>query len=194
MHPFHYIVVIDHDQAGQTLFLRALAKGLAKQRNIRGLFVHADNERTDHLLQQGVMRVDARKRVTRETNRRLVDLFAEAGVGSVGLQWHQVGQVRGDGMAEFVNDPRTRIPHSTQLVIGNMSSDAGDVVPVDKLARVLAVTLGIPAFRVTSTQLDGVFVKHDNVADERDDVAGIGSIQRIGMDAWASLEDILLGK
>lgn len=187
-------MVIDRAQAGQTLFLRALAKGLAKQKAIRGLFVHGDNERTELLLQEGIMRVDARKRVARETNRRLVDLFAEAGVGSVGLQWHQVGQMNDDGMVDFVNDPRTRIPHSTQLVIANIANDAGDVVDVDALAISLADRLDLPVFKVAASQLDGVFVKRKDASGEGESEGPGGRIQRIGMDAWSTLEDILAGR
>lgn len=194
MHPFHYIVVIDRAQAGQTLFLRALAKGLAKHKSIRGIFVHGDNERTELLLQEGIMRFDARKRVTRETNRRLVDLFSEAGVGGVGLQWHQVGRMKDDGVIEFVHDPRTRIPHSTQLVIANIASDGGDVIDVEELATSLADRLDLPVFKVAASQLDGVFVKREDASGEGESEGPGGRIQRIGMDAWSTLEDILAGR
>lgn len=140
------------------------------------------------------MREDARKRVTRESNRRLIDLFAEAGVGSVGLQWHQVGSVGEEGEVQFVNDPRSRIPHSTQLVVANLSDDQGTVVELETLAAALSSSLGLPVFRVNSSQLDGVFVKReDSHQGAGPTVADLG-IQRIGMDAWSSLEDLLSGR
>lgn len=195
MYPFHYIVLLDRDQTGQTLFLRSLAKGAAKHRGIRGIFVHTDNERTDLLLQEGIMRNDARKRITKETNRRLVDLFAESGVGAVGMQWHQMGNIDPDDVLTFHNDPRTRIPHSTQLMLSNLGDDTGGVVQVEHLAERLSKELSVPLFKVSTTRLDGVFVLQDiAVASGADhgDMNTNETIQIINIDTWNTLDEYIL--
>jgi len=196
LHNFHYIILLDRDQAGQTLYLKSLAKGAAKHRGIRGIFVHTDNERTDLLLQEGVMRNDARKRVIRETNRRLVDLFAEAGVGSVGMQWHQMGHVDTSGALTFTNDPRTRIPHSTHLIMSNMVDGTGDVIDIEELGRALSTAMTLPLIKVHAVRMEGIFVKSergDNRSEEQDSNVDLGTVQHINMETWSTLEEHLLG-
>ena len=196
MHPFHYIVVIDRSQAGQTLFLKAIAKGASKHTGLRGIFLHTDNERTEDLIQEGTMRGDARKRVLKETNRRLIDLFAEAGVGCVGLQWHQVGNIDAFGALSFVNDPRTRIPHSTHLILSNLVNNEGDVEELSVLAKALSNAMSVPVLHVTSARLDGVFVKKadDTAPDELGGGQDLnGAAQHISMDSWNALNDFIRG-
>jgi hypothetical protein len=190
---FHYIILVDRDQAGQTLFLRSLTKGAAKHRGIRGIFVHTDNERTDLLLQEGIMRSDARKRVIRETNRRLVDLFAEAGVGAVGMQWHQMGNVDAAGVLTFTNDPRTRIPHSTHLILSNLADEHGDVIPLEILGGKLSETLSLPLIKVQAARLDGVFVHRETEIGEPADTTAGRNVQNINMDTWNTLQDYIFG-
>ncbi len=196
MHNFHYIVLLDRDQAGQTLFLKSLAKGAAKHRGIRGIFVHTDNERTDLLLQEGIMRNDARKRVIRETNRRLVDLFAEAGVGAVGMQWHQMGHIDSNRVLTFMNDPRTRIPHSTHLIMSNMVDGTGDVIDVEELGKALSTTMSLPLIKVYAVRMDGIFVQSDSVdnrSQEQDSKVDFGMVQHINMETWSTFEEYILG-
>jgi hypothetical protein len=190
---FHYIILVDRDQAGQTLFLRSLTKGAAKHRGIRGIFVHTDNERTDLLLQEGIIRSDARKRVIRETNRRLVDLFAEAGVGAVGMQWYQMGRLDVTGILEFTNDPRTRIPHSTHLILSNMADEYGEVVPLEVLGSALSQALSLPLIKVRASRMDGIFVQTDSLNDEANHLDTLSDVQQINMDTWNTLQDYIFG-
>ncbi len=196
MLPFHYILLLDREQAGQTLFLKSLAKGAAKHRGIRGIFLHTDNERTDLMLQEGIMRNDARKRVIKETNHRLIDLFAEAGIGAVGMQWHQIGRVDPSGTVTFLNDPRTRIPHSTQLIMSNMAGESGDVIDLGDLGKSLSLAMSIPLLRVSAARLDGIFVQKDSESVstvDRADASTNGVEQTISMATWNGLEDYILG-
>jgi hypothetical protein len=196
LHPFHYILLLDREQAGQTLFLKSLAKGAAKHRGIRGIFLHTDNERTDLMLQEGIMRNDARKRVIKETNHRLIDLFAEAGIGAVGMQWHQIGQVDPSGTVTFLNDPRTRIPHSTQLIMSNMAGESGDVIDLGDLGKSLSMAMSIPLLRVSAARLEGIFVQKDSESVstvDRADASTNGVEQTISMATWNGLEDYILG-
>jgi hypothetical protein len=173
-----------------------LAKGVAKHRGIRGIFVHTDNERTDLLLQEGIMRNDARKRIIKETNRRLVDLFAESGVGAVGMQWHQMGKIDAEDVLTFHNDPRTRIPHSTQLILSNLGDDSGGVVQVEHLAEMVSNTLALPLIKVNATYLDGIFVQKERELGSsavQGDFTGSTTIQNINMDTWNTLDHYILG-
>ncbi len=146
------------------------------------------------MMQDGMMRGDARKRVIKETNRRLVDLFAEAGVGSVGLHWHQVGLLDDTGTVTFINDPRTRMPHSTNLILSNLRADDGSVDELLGLAEALSLALSVPLLQVTAARLDGVFVQKNPEGDDRDADArsdSFGRVQRIGMDTWNALNDLI---
>ncbi len=188
--------MIDRSQTGQTLFLKSLAKGAANHRGIRGIFIHTDNERTDDMIQDGVMRGDARKRVIKETNHRLVDLFAEAGVGTVGLHWHQVGSLNDMGTITFHNDPRTRIPRSTHLMLSNLSADDGTIEELQRLAEALSMAMSLPLLHVTTARLDGVFVQKNPEGDDRNAGASsdmFGKAQKIGIDAWNALNDFIRG-
>jgi len=196
LHNFHYIILLDRYQAGQTLFLKSLAKGAAKQRGIRGIFIHTDNERTDLLLQEGIMRNDARKRVIRETNRRLVDLFAEAGVGAVGMQWHQMGHVDMSGVLTFQNDPRTLIPHSTHLIMSNMADGTGEIIDIEVLGTALSKAMSLPLIKVHAVRMDGIFVQNesrDKRTHEQGDIMDLGMVQHVNMETWSTLEEYILG-
>ncbi len=156
--PFHYIALIDRERMGQTLFLKAMAKGMQQHKKARGILVHGDNARTEQLLQTGVPRPEARLRVTRENNRRLSDLLAEAGVGSVAMNAWQLGNY--DGRYTARRDMGTLIPPRTHLVLSNQVTRDGDAIPLADLAASLATSLGILTTLVFSTrEADAIFVQ-----------------------------------
>jgi hypothetical protein len=187
--PFHYIVLIDRKQSGQTLFLKALSRDLANQQQLRGLFIHGDNERTEHLLQEGFMRDQARKRVTRETSRRLVDVFAEAGVSCVSMEISQLAQSSAEGEISVDKAFHERIPGRTHLILSNLADADGRIIELEKMASELSKLLAAPVLKITNAEIQGIFVE---AADQntKEISSEQAHIQYISIKDWSKFEEL----
>ena len=163
--PFDYIAIISREQASNSLYLKSFSQALRNQKQLRGILIHADNERTENLIQDGVMREQARKRVTRETTKRLVDMFAEAGVAAVGMQgWQLLGIENGNDVVLKI-DPREKIPTRTHLVFSNQMREDGSEMEIENLAVQLARILSIrTVVRFRQSAGEGIFVQQTDLS------------------------------
>lgn len=83
-----YIAALDYDHLDNAIFLTTLARSLSQQqdkKNIHSIILHADSAYTERILQTGVMRDEARTRSVKDLNHRLVALFADEGVSTIGI-------------------------------------------------------------------------------------------------------------
>ncbi|HLR24413.1 MAG TPA: hypothetical protein VK112_01015 [Fodinibius sp.] len=83
-----YIAALDHDHLDNGIFLTSFARSLSelqKNKNLRSIIVHTDSAYTDRVMQTGVMRDEATIRSMKDLNKRLVALFADEGVSTIGL-------------------------------------------------------------------------------------------------------------
>lgn len=72
--------------------MTTLARSLAQQQdspNIRPIVIHSDSEYTERIMQTGVMREQATIRSIKDLNNRLVSLFADQGVSTIGINPYQ---------------------------------------------------------------------------------------------------------
>lgn len=189
MTPFHYLVIIDRKQCGQTLFLKALSRDLAKQNRLRGIFIHGDNERTEQLLQEGIMREAARKRVTKETSKRLVDVFAESGISCVSLELSQVISKTSKGTTAVDDSLPKRIPGRTHLILSNLIDDGGRIVDLELMAKNLAEVLEIPILKINHADIHGIFVEKGDQNTYDLDV-NESNIQHLSIQDWSRFEEI----
>lgn len=85
----HYLAALDHDHLDNGVFLTSLARSLSQQqeenRQLRSIIVHTDSDYTDRIIQTGVMREEATVRSLKDLNKRLVALFADQGVSTIGI-------------------------------------------------------------------------------------------------------------
>lgn len=87
-----YIAAIDYEHLDNGVFLTSLARSLAQQqenKDVRSIIVHADSKYTERIIQTGVMRNEARIRSVKDLNNRLVALFADQGVSTIGINPNQ---------------------------------------------------------------------------------------------------------
>jgi hypothetical protein len=189
VNPFHYLVIIDRKQSGQTIFLKALARDLAKQTRLRGLFIHGDNERTEQLLQDGVMRHVARRRITKETSKRLVDIFAEAGVSCVAVELSQVSTKQSEGVVELDKRIEERIPGRTHLILSNLVDDEGKNMELDAMATYVSTVLEIPVLKINSPDINGIFVEKGEKNSDNEDMK-TAQVQHLSIQDWGRFEEI----
>lgn len=140
---FHYIAILDYAQMGQTLYLKALARGMQQQKKARGILLHADNARTDQLLQEGIPRKEARKRVTRENGRRLTDVLSESGIASVAMSAGQLGSASTEKGYVIREDVSRIIPGQIHLILSNQTDEEGSFFELEEGALQIAERLSI---------------------------------------------------
>ncbi|SMO64866.1 hypothetical protein [Fodinibius sediminis] len=83
-----YLAALDYAHLDNGVFLTSLARSLSQQQNnrdLRSIIVHTDSAYTDRIIQTGVMREEATVRSLKDLNKRLVALFADQGVSTIGL-------------------------------------------------------------------------------------------------------------
>ena len=84
----HYLAALDFHHLDNGVFLTSVARSLSQQmkkEDVRSIIIHADSAYTERIMQAGVMRSQAQLRSVRDLNKRLVALFADQGVSTVGL-------------------------------------------------------------------------------------------------------------
>lgn len=98
------IAVLDFEHLDNGVFLNAFAQALARQNADRCIVVHSDSEYTDRLIQTGMMREDAQLRSIRDLNHRLIALFADNGIPTIGINGYQRSFIQWDGEQSFSVD------------------------------------------------------------------------------------------
>lgn len=141
-----YIAALDYEHLDNGVFLTTLARSLSQQQskeNMRSIIIHSDSEYTERIIQTGVMREQARVRSIKDLNNRLVALFADEGVSTVGINpnqreviTHKNGELSLDH--SFLNTlPRQSILLLSSLVY-DLDSQQPAVVGLPKLMQFLS--------------------------------------------------------
>lgn len=137
-----YIAALDYEHLDNGVFLTTLARSLSQQqekKNVRSIIIHGDSEYTDRIMQTGVMREDARLRSVKDLNNRLVALFADQGVSTVGINPNKRNFITIEkGHLTLDHDFLGSLPEQSVLLLSTLVQDreSGEPVVVD-LARLL---------------------------------------------------------
>lgn len=130
-----YVALLDFEHLDHSVFLKSLAQSLSAHKTRKGILVHGDSEYTNRLIQTGMMRKDARKRSIMDLNHRLVALFADHGVSTIGLHGYQKELIsKKDGKLSLNRKVYNELPDSPLLLISSLvNSDDDDeyITPVE---------------------------------------------------------------
>ncbi len=136
-----YIAFIDFEHLDHPVFLKSFAQSLAKHGNRKGIIIHGDSEYTNRLIQTGMMREDARERAILDLNHRLVALFADHGVSSVGLHGFQkeLISLTSEGTLKLNHSALESIPATPALLLSSLvhSEEGKKYIPPIQLAEFL---------------------------------------------------------
>lgn len=142
-----YIAALDYEHLDNGVFLASLGKALGQQEGVRSIIVHGESAYTERLIQTGIMREEAQVRCIKDLNRRLVGLFADHGVATIGLNGYQKQLVAmKDGELTLDTAFIDRLPALPVLLLSNLVLDMAtrQAVPcplpryIDFLSRELA--------------------------------------------------------
>lgn len=136
--PKSFIAVLDHEHLENSLFLSSFAKSLAQLGDRKGIIIHGDSPYTDRLIQTGMMREDARLRAIKDLNKRLIGLFADQGIATIGIHGFQKSLVTKKETAIEVDTKALHALHSTpNLLISNLVEHDGDPfhLPLPEFAK-----------------------------------------------------------
>jgi len=125
----NFLAVLDYDHLDNGMFLTAFARSLAQKKE-SGIIIHSDSEYTDRLIQTGMMREDARLRAIKDLNHRLIALFADQGVSTIGVNGHQKSliQLKNDQI-RINQDQVRRFPSQPMLLISGLAEELSDNSP-----------------------------------------------------------------
>ncbi|HET8866503.1 MAG TPA: hypothetical protein VFM80_12475 [Gracilimonas sp.] len=142
--PKSFIAVLDHEHLENSIFLTSFARSLAKHGDRKGIIVHGDSPYTDRLIQTGMMREDARLRAIKDLNKRLIGLFADQGVATIGIHGFQKGLIKKE--ANDINldmDALNDFHKAPNLLISNLVEENGESVhvPLTDFTRSLSESL-----------------------------------------------------
>ncbi len=159
----NFLAVLDYEHLDNGMFLTAFARSLA-QKEKSGIIIHGDSEYTDRLIQTGMFREDARLRAMRDLNNRLVALFADEGIPTIGLNGHQKSLLRySDDEILIDKNQFSRFPPQPMLLISALAADLSNpspkALPLPSLAGSLQSSLGIPEITIFSTDEHSNIVK-----------------------------------
>lgn len=142
--PINFIAVLDHEHLENTVFLTAFAKSLAKLGERKGIVIHGDSPYTDRLIQTGMMREDARLRAIKDLNKRLVGLFADQGIPTIGIHGFQKGLITKQEDDIILNKEALDAHHATpNLLISSLVEHKGTPlhVPLPEFSRSISTEL-----------------------------------------------------
>jgi acid stress-induced BolA-like protein IbaG/YrbA len=83
------LAALDHVHLDNVPFLMRLAQSVSNSADYKPLFIHGDNDHTEQIIQQGIMRNKAEIQCIKTLNHRLVGLFADEGVSALGIHAYQ---------------------------------------------------------------------------------------------------------
>lgn len=168
-----YIAALDYEHLDNGMFLTAFARSLSQQQNVQPVIIHGESKYTERIIQTGVMREEARLRSIKDLNHRLVALFADQGVSTVGINGYQRGLITlSGGSLRLDQDYFSRLPHPSVLLISSLvrNTDTGRITPVSlpDLARLLQSSLDdAELFIFSSSGSDELFTKEKKPAAMR---------------------------
>lgn len=160
-----YIAVLDYEHLDNGLFLSAFAKAVAKHKK-RGIIIHGESKYTERLIQTGIMREEATIRAIKDLNHRLVALFADEGVSTIGVNGYQRSLLKEkDGSVEVDVEQFNKFPeHPTLLISSLVNSDQQErpkPISVVSIAHALKKHLDIADVIVFSIAEGGDIIKQD---------------------------------
>lgn len=132
-----YIAALDYEHLDNGVFLTTLARSLSQQQkkeNVRSIIIHGDSEYTDRIMQTGVMREDARVRSVKDLNNRLVALFADQGVSTVGINPNKRNFITlENGNLKLDHSFLNSLPEQSVLLLSTLVQDrqSGEAVVVE---------------------------------------------------------------
>lgn len=143
--PKSFIAVLDHEHLENSIFLTSFAKSLARLGDRKGIIIHGDSPYTDRLIQTGMMREDARMRAIKDLNKRLIGLFADQGIATIGIHGFQKGLVTKKETDVEIDTDALHALHSTpNLLISNLVEQDGEPfhLPLPEFAKSIEQNIG----------------------------------------------------
>ncbi|MDX1617259.1 MAG: hypothetical protein R3224_00635 [Balneolaceae bacterium] len=126
-----YIAALDYDHLDNGVFLTSIGRSLAEQQGVRAFIIHGESEYTERLIQTGIMRDEARVRCIKDLNHRLVALFADQGVSTIGLNGYHKNAIRlEDGELQLDRDFFSSLPKQPVLLLSTLVLDTESQQPV----------------------------------------------------------------
>ena len=165
-----YIALLDFEHLDHPVFLKSLAQSLSAHKTRKGIIIHGDSEYTNRLMQTGMMREDARKRAIMDLNHRLIALFADHGVSTIGLQGYQkeLISISSKGKLTLNHKVLEELPGSPMLVISSLVNKDGEKVyiPPTKLIEFLGEELDDHELVIFSQDHDSDIFTSNNEAEK----------------------------
>lgn len=125
-----FIAVLNYEHLDNGLFLTTFAKSL-KKREKRGLILHEDSEYTERIIQTGVMREEATIRCYKDLNHRLVALFADEGISTIGLNGFQKSLIKmKNGVIEIDYQTLINFPEEPMILLSSIGLDEESRKPI----------------------------------------------------------------
>jgi len=162
----NFIAVLDYEHLDNGVFLTAFAQSLSQQKGGRGIIIHKDSAYTERLIQTGIMRDEAVVRAARDLNHRLVALFADHGISTIGLNGYQRSIFQLDRDRLTVDKKQLeRLPSTPHLLISSLaievSSGQRTDVSLQLLATSLSRQLGVDDLLLFSLDDSGEIIEHN---------------------------------
>lgn len=160
-----YIAVLDYDHMDNGMFLTTFARSLAKQKK-RGIIVHGESEYTERIIQTGIMREEATIRAMKDLNHRLVALFADQGISTIGLNGYQKSLITDiSGGLDIDTDQLKKLPEHPTLLISSLALNREygkpKPVPISLVVQQLQQSLDIDDVIIFSAKKDGEIIRQD---------------------------------
>jgi hypothetical protein len=161
-----FIAVIDFEHLDNGLFLSAFSRSLSQLKDKRGLIIHGDSEYTNRLIQTGMMREDAVIRAAKDLNHRLIALFADNGIATIGLNGYQRSLIKqSEGSLLFDDAQFQKLPHQPMLLLSNLVAPESGTTPVPiplaEYAGFLKIATGADEILVFNLDDRAEFIKQD---------------------------------
>lgn len=160
-----YIAVLDYDHLDNGLFLSAFAKAIAKHKK-RGIIIHAESKYTERLIQTGIMREEATIRAIKDLNHRLVALFADEGVSTIGVNGYQRSLIKErNGSIDVDVEQFHKFPEHPALLVSSLidtdEHDQPKPISIAAMAYALKNELNINDVIIFSSAEGGDIIKQD---------------------------------
>ncbi|MGD8428226.1 MAG: hypothetical protein PVH63_11395 [Balneolaceae bacterium] len=129
-----YIAALDYEHLDNGVFLTSLARSISEQqkkKEIHPIIVHGDSAYTERIMQTGVMREEAIIRSLKDLNNRLVALFADQGVSTIGINPFQRNFITQNKEQLQIDHPYFKsLPSRSVLLLSTLVWDVENERPV----------------------------------------------------------------
>lgn len=170
-----FIAVLDHEHLDNSLFLTSFAKSIAALGDRKGIIVHGDSPYTDRLIQTGIMREDARLRATKDLNKRLVGLFADQGVPTIGVHGFQKNLITKKEQSIEVDRAGLNSLHTVpNLLLSNLVAHNGEAhhIPLANFTRMLSINLDeVDVLLFSKNEKDEILVSESKMEMKWDELS-----------------------